>query len=69
MGKEIFFAINIHPSCVQKKGQCIPRAKCVSKKMLYISRVCYIRDLVCCYDDSIRFPDVAPSEPNNETST
>ncbi|XP_049887219.1 uncharacterized protein LOC126381781 [Pectinophora gossypiella] len=49
--KSVFFAINIHPSCRAKKGFCIPRAKCIEKKMFYIARVCYWWELVCCYED------------------
>ncbi|PZC86988.1 hypothetical protein B5X24_HaOG201224 [Helicoverpa armigera] len=51
-GRDLFFAIKIHPSCLARKGQCIPRRQCIEKKMLYISRVCYYRDRVCCYEDN-----------------
>jgi hypothetical protein len=53
------------PSCKEKKGECIRRAECIEKKHLYISRVCYERDLVCCYDDTIKFPTVAESKDHN----
>ncbi|CAG9783111.1 unnamed protein product [Diatraea saccharalis] len=68
-GKEIFFAIKIHPSCLQKNGECIPRGKCIEKKFLYISRVCYRRDLVCCYDDTIRDIVVGTDSYSSTTST
>ncbi|VVC91808.1 unnamed protein product [Leptidea sinapis] len=61
-GKKIFFALNIHPSCAAKNGECMQRGKCIEKKMLYISRVCYKRDLVCCYDDTIYHPTIRPDD-------
>lgn len=56
------------PLCVEKKGQCIPRAMCTGK-VLYISRSCYHRDYVCCYDDAIKFPTVGRSDSIENTST
>ncbi|XP_022829473.1 uncharacterized protein LOC111358525 [Spodoptera litura] len=56
--RDLFFAVNIHPSCVAKKGQCIPRGRCIEKKMLYISRICYALDRVCCYSDYVKEPQV-----------
>ncbi|KAJ0181093.1 hypothetical protein K1T71_003178 [Dendrolimus kikuchii] len=53
-GRDIYYAIKIHPTCLEKQGDCVPRAKCVGKKILYFTRVCYRRDLVCCYDDTPR---------------
>ncbi|KAI8429728.1 hypothetical protein MSG28_000284 [Choristoneura fumiferana] len=67
-GKELFFALNIHPSCKEKKGDCISRRECIAKKMLYISRVCYIHDLVCCYqtdEQNIYFPEGRDKKTQN----
>ncbi|OWR53098.1 hypothetical protein KGM_204394 [Danaus plexippus plexippus] len=67
-GEEMFFAVNIHPSCAKKRGECIKREQCRDRKILYISRVCYKRDLVCCYDDTIKRPKVGRTNCNNCSS-
>ncbi|KAH9639922.1 hypothetical protein HF086_002836 [Spodoptera exigua] len=58
VAREMFYAVNIHPSCVEKKGQCIPRGRCIERDMLYISRICYTMDRVCCYSNDIKSPTV-----------
>ncbi|RVE43420.1 hypothetical protein evm_011915 [Chilo suppressalis] len=68
-GKEMFYAINIHPSCAEKNGECIKRVQCIEKKFLYISRVCYRRDLVCCYDDTVRNPVVGTNSYGSTTNS
>ncbi|XP_075979022.1 uncharacterized protein LOC142978443 [Anticarsia gemmatalis] len=70
-GKDIFYATNIHPLCAKKDGRCMRRGECKTGYMLYISRVCYRHDFICCYDHRPVRPLIGPARtrPSEEDFT